>query len=138
MLKQVISSMKGKWVRRTAAATAVVQALRTTPRPGAAPDVAVKLHDALEAVQFLIEQPDSPEGHKKKLSEALQGALDAIRLTAQDLKVVRELIEKTRDASDPKNQAARLRVALAAVGDPALVAAEAALIRHLDKLHENE
>ena len=88
-------------------------------------------------MQFLIEQPDSPEGHEK-LSEALQGALDAIRLTAQDLKAVRELIEKTRDASDPKNQAARLRVALAAVGDPALVAAEAALIRHLDKLHENE
>ncbi|MDE0628470.1 MAG: hypothetical protein OXH99_18900 [Bryobacterales bacterium] len=138
VFKQVLSSMQGKWIRRTIVATEVVQVLRTTPRRRAAPDVALKLHDALTLAHSLIEQPEDLDKKLKDLNNMLEDIAPAIALAKKELEVVEGHVQNAQETTKPEDKEAHLKVALSAIRDPALAAAEAALIRHLNELHERD
>ena len=125
-LGHLLGHVKGRWIRRTAALAAVVETLRNTPRPGLPPAVGVKLGAALRIVR---ESPDDSSAQDAAMQDVLN-ALDDV-----NLEEIRTATQRAQAESSPKDRETHLMVALQAVGDPVLAAAEDALLRHIQKLH---
>ena len=141
-LGHMLSNLKGKWIRRAAALTTIVETLRKTPRSGTSHVLSLKLADALAATKALGESGDANEDAKNKLKAAVEDAIEATNDAQSASEVTSKAVVAAQNAA---NQGALttvetyLKIALsAAAEDPALTAAEAALIRHLEKLHTGD
>ena len=143
-LKHILTHLKGRWIRRATALTTLVKVLRETPRSGASYTLALDLNDALAATHALREageDENAKAGAKKAQEDALAHAKEAAKAAEGALKVTSKAIESAQGAAGPDNTGdaeTYLKIALAAAEDPALAAAEKALIRHLDALHANK
>ena len=141
-LKHILTHLRGRWIRRATALTTLVKVLRETPRSGASHTLALNLTDALAATQALkAAEEDAKKDAEKKQAQALDAALKAAKAAGDAAAVTSKAIESAQGTAGPGNTGdaeTYLKIALAAAEDPALAAAEKALIRHLDALHANK